>query len=97
MDSRPRASAGLAERLARGGIFVSNTLDEHARVTEAMNDHFGAVVSIGTEDYDNRVLVGGPAGLSGQGSSRSGSRPIRSSRESLPILSFRSVLSRAAG
>jgi len=82
-----------AHRLARellipGGIFVSNTLDEHARVAKAMHEAFEGVVSIETEDYDNRVLVGGSGGLSGIGLRRCvAASPVLA--ESLPILSFR--------
>ena len=77
------------KRLAAGGIFVSNTLDEHARVARAMREVFSSVVSIQIEDYDNRVLVGGGDGL--------GARALRERiavdptlAESLPMLSFRS-------
>jgi spermidine synthase len=77
------------KRLAPGGIFVSNTLDEHARVARAMREVFSSVVSIQIEDYDNRVLVGGSDGL--------GARVLRERvavdpilAESLPMLSFRS-------
>lgn len=76
-------------RLARGGVFVSNTLDEHARVAKAIRSHFPALLSIQTEDYDNHVLVGGGAGLSGTALRRRvADSPIL--RESLEILSFRS-------
>lgn len=51
--------------LAPGGVFVSNTLDEHARVAKSMRAHFEGLVEIETEDYDNRVLVAGVAGLTG--------------------------------
>jgi spermidine synthase len=80
-------------RLARGGILVSNTLDEHAGVARAMRSEFPALVAIETEDYDNRVLVGGGEGLTGAALRRcvAGS-PIL--RESLGILSFRSCSSR---
>jgi SAM-dependent methyltransferase len=77
-------------RLARGGVFVSNTLDEHARVTTAMRSVFDRIVSIGIEDYDNRVLVGGSAGLTARGlRERVAADPVL--RDSLPILSFRSL------
>ncbi|MCR9096567.1 MAG: fused MFS/spermidine synthase [bacterium] len=51
--------------LAPGGVFVSNTLDEHARVAKSMRAHFEGLVAIETEDYDNRVLAAGGPGLSG--------------------------------
>ena len=74
--------------LAPGGLLVSNTLDEHVRVARAMRKGFGAVVSIEVEDYDNRVLVAGRAGLTGAGLRE---RVARSSvlAPSLPILRFR--------
>lgn len=75
-------------RLSRGGIFVSNTLDERARVARAMRGAFPAVVTIETEDYDNRVLVAGSAGLTGRAlRARVAESPIL--RGSLGILKFR--------
>lgn len=89
-DWIPEPAHRLAfERLAHGGVFVSNTLDEHLRVERAMRDRFPAIVSIETEDYDNRVLVGGSEGLTGASLRRRVSEsPILA--ESLEILSFRS-------
>jgi spermidine synthase len=76
------------KRLAPGGIFVSNTLDEHARVARAMHEAFERVVAIETEDYDNRVLVAGGAGLSGLALRRRvAASPVLAG--SLSILSFR--------
>ncbi len=51
--------------LAPGGVFVSNTLDEHARVARSMRARFEGLVAIETEDYDNRVLAAGGPGLTG--------------------------------
>ncbi len=51
--------------LAKGGVFVSNTLDEHARVARSMRERFAGLVAIETEDYDNRVLAAGEAGMTG--------------------------------
>jgi len=77
------------KRLDRGGVFVSNTLDESGQVGRAMRDAFPTVVSIETEEYDNSVLVGGGEALSGRSlRARVAADPIL--RESLPILSFRS-------
>lgn len=74
--------------LAPGGLLVSNTLDEAPRVARAMRAAFSSLVSIGTEDYDNRVLVAGGKGLSGSALRRKvAESPIL--RGSLPILSFR--------
>lgn len=77
------------KRLARGGVFVSNTLDEHNEVARLMRQRFSSVVAIGTEDYDNQVLVGAGSGMTGRALRERVARdPILS--ESLPILSFRS-------
>ena len=77
-----------AALLARGGLFVSNTLDEHARVAAAMRERFARVAEIQVVDYDNRVLVAGEAELSGAALRRAvAGSPIL--RESLSVLSFR--------
>ena len=74
--------------LTRGGLLVSNTLDEHARVAVGMRASFASVVEIQVVDYDNRVLVGGPEGLLGTALRQAvAASPIL--RESLPILAFR--------
>jgi predicted O-methyltransferase YrrM len=77
-----------AARVARGGVLVSNTLEEHGRVERAMAGRFPAVVAIRTEDYDNRVLVGGGAGLDAAAlRARVAAEPLL--RDSLDVLSFR--------
>jgi len=88
-DWIPEPGHSLARaRLARGGVFVSNTLDEHAEVARVMRGAFPALVDIETEDYDNHVLVAGGEGLSGIAlRKRVAESPILS--ESLGILSFR--------
>jgi len=88
-DWIPEPGHALAfARLARGGVFVSNTLDEHGRVAAAMRKRFPALVSIETEDYDNRVLVGGSGELTAASLRQCvAESPIL--RESLAILSFR--------
>ena len=74
--------------LAPGGILVSNTLDEKARITKVMRAQFASVVSIEVEDYDNRVLVAGGPRLSGASlRGRVADSPILA--ESLPIMNFR--------
>jgi spermidine synthase len=74
--------------LARGGLLVSNTLDEHARVAASFRTAFSSVVEIQVVDYDNRVLVAGPEGLTGTALRQVvAASPIL--RESLPILGFR--------
>jgi len=78
-------------RLAKGGVFVSNTLDEYAEVAREMRTAFPALVTIETEDYDNRVLVAGSRGLAGAALRRRvADSPILA--ESLGILSFRTQL-----
>jgi spermidine synthase len=88
-DWIPEPAHRLARRLlARGGVLVSNTLDEHVRVTREMREAFARVASIEVEDYDNRVLVGGPEGLSGANLRRKVlASPILAG--SAPILTFR--------
>lgn len=74
--------------LARGGLLVSNTLDEHARVARAMAEDFARVVEIRVEDYDNRVLVGGGEALSATALRAAvAASPILGG--SLPVLAFR--------
>jgi hypothetical protein len=86
-DPAHRLAAGL---LAPGGVLVSNTLDEHARVARALRARFDALVSISIEDYDNRVLVAAGAGLGGAAlRERVAHSPLLS--ESLGILRFRSL------
>jgi len=88
-DWIPEPGHALARRrLARGGLLVSNTLDEHARVSRALWAHFPAQVSIEVEDYDNRVLIGAAPGLTGMALRERVARdPVL--RDSLPLLSFR--------
>ncbi len=89
-DWIPEPAHRLARaRLARGGVLVSNTLDEHARIARAMRQAFEGVASIEIADYDNRVLVAGGSGLTGAALRRcvAGSRVLAGS---LPILRFRS-------
>jgi SAM-dependent methyltransferase len=62
----PRPAHELAlERLARGGLLVSNTLDEAREVGDSMKDLFPGVLRIQVADYENQVIVGGPGSLSG--------------------------------
>ena len=96
-DWIPAPGHGLARaRLAAGGVFVSNTLDESAEVAREMARAFPALVVIETEDYDNRVLVAGPRDLTGRAlRQRVAESPIL--RESLGILSFRTWPRRQLG
>jgi len=77
-------------RLARGGVFVCNTLDEHRIVAKEMRSAFPSLVAIETEDYDNRVLVAGGAGLTGV-ALRQRVAECQILGESLGILSFRTL------
>lgn len=56
----------MAGRLAPGGLLVTNTLDEWRGVAEAVRVRFPAALLIEVDDYDNRIVVGGPAGLTGR-------------------------------
>ena len=89
-DWIPDPAHGLAfRRLARGGVFVSNTLDEHNDVARGMRERFSNLVAIETEEYDNQVLVGGGSGLTGRAlRARVAADPVLAA--SLPILHFRS-------
>lgn len=53
-----------AQRLAPGGVLVSNALDEAAATTRTLRRLLGAGVSITVEGYDNRIVAAGPAPLS---------------------------------
>jgi len=82
------AHVHATQLLERGGVFVSNTLDEHVRVAAGLRASFAKLVEIQVVDYDNRVLVAGGEGLTGTALRRAvAASPIL--RESLPILSFR--------
>ncbi|MEE8580791.1 MAG: fused MFS/spermidine synthase [Myxococcota bacterium] len=52
-----------ARRVARGGLLVSNALDEARHVRRVLQSLYASVVRIDVEDYDNRIFVGGPATL----------------------------------
>ncbi len=82
--------SSAARHLRRGGLLVANTIDETAGVARTMREHFPGLLCIGVEDYDNRILVGGPRGLSGRAlRSAVAAHPIL--RETLPKLSFRKL------
>ena len=59
--------AAAARRLRRGGILVSNTLDETGAVRRELFRLFAAVLRVDVDGYDNRILVGAPAGSSARG------------------------------
>jgi predicted membrane-bound spermidine synthase len=75
-------------RLARGGLLVSNTLDEANEVMRSMRELFPGVLQIEIEDYENTIIVGGPAGLSASELRRAVARdPVL--KQSVSALSFR--------
>jgi spermidine synthase len=77
-----------ASRLARGGLLVSNALDEAPWVAAALARRFSGLLRIEVEDYDNRVFVGGPASLDARALRRAvASDPVLG--ESVGILAFR--------
>lgn len=71
--------AAAARRLRRGGLLISNALDEAPDVARQMRGLFRSTVRIGIEGYDNQVVVGGPAPLS--------ARALRSAASAHPLLS----------
>jgi spermidine synthase len=88
--------ARAARRVARGGILVSNTIDESAAVAAVMRRLYPATLGIDVDDYDNRIVVGGPAVISG--------RLLRAAVSSHPVLGqakarmrFRSLSGRRLG
>ena len=89
-DWLPRPGLELASRLLRpGGVLASNTLDESASVARAMRELQPATVRIEVDEYDNRIVVGGPEGLTGRHlRQRVCTEPLL--RETLPRLRFRS-------
>lgn len=79
-----------ARRLSKGGILVSNALDEANFVAWSLRDLFPAVVEIGIRDFDNRVFVGGGHGLSARSLRQAATRePCL--RETLCALSLRTI------
>jgi spermidine synthase len=66
-DWLPCPGLGSAsKRLARGGLLVSNTIDESAEVAAEMRRLHSATLAIDIEDYDNRIVVGGPSVINGR-------------------------------
>lgn len=80
--------ADAARRVARGGILVSNTIDETSAVTAEMRRLYPATVGIEIEDFDNRIVVGGPAVINGR-MLRSAVGNDRELAATLPRLRFR--------
>jgi spermidine synthase len=80
--------AAAARRLRRGGLLVVNSLDETGAVVRAMRQRFPALLRIELDEYDNRIVVGGPRGLTGR-ALRSAVAAHPTFRETLPSLRFR--------
>ncbi len=90
-DWLPEPGLPAAARLLhRGGLLVSNAIDEAPDVCRCMRSLFPATVSIGIEGYDNRVFVGGPGPLTARGlRAANAAHPLL--RQTLPQLSFRTA------
>jgi spermidine synthase len=58
--------ARAARCVSRGGILASNTIDETAAVAAEMRRLFPTTLGIDIEEYDNRIVVGGPSVISGR-------------------------------
>jgi spermidine synthase len=61
------ALARLADRLAPGGLLVSNALDEAPVTARVFKRLFPATLGLAVHGYDNRVLVGAHAPLTASG------------------------------
>jgi hypothetical protein len=80
--------AAAARLVRRGGLLVSNALDEAREVARTVRTLFPASVRIAIEDYENAIVVGGPGSLSALGlRAAAAAHPLL--RETLPQLSFR--------
>jgi spermidine synthase len=82
--------AAAARRLLPGGLLVANSIDESPAVARALREQFPQLLQVTLSDYDNRILVGGPRGLSGGGLRAAvAASPVL--REVLPQMSFRAI------
>lgn len=90
-DWIPHPAHDLARaRLRDGGILVSNTIDERARVENALASAFACVLRIDVEDYDNRILVASDAPLDARAlRARVAGCPVLG--ETLPLLRLRAA------
>src|SRR5262245_14180091 len=61
------ALSQIAQRLAPGGLLVSNALDEAPASASEFARIFPVTLCLSIRDYDNRVLVGGPQTLTARG------------------------------
>jgi spermidine synthase len=82
-DWLPRPGLALAaERLQPRGLLVSNTLDEYRSVAAELGRLLPRLVAIDVEEYDNRILVGGPTA----GSHALDARTLRAAVRRDPVL-----------
>ena len=82
----------VRRRLGPGGLLACNCIDEAPEMARALSARFGGLVSIGVEDFDNRVLVAGSRRLSARGLRAALSRdPILGA--TLPRLELRTLAS----
>lgn len=90
-DWLPEPGLALAaRRVARGGILASNALDEAPAVERALRGLFPGRLRVEVAGYDNRIVVGGGAGLSARElRRRARAEPLLS--HALPRLSFRTL------
>jgi spermidine synthase len=87
----PHPGHDLARRrLSAGGVLVANTLDEAPFVARTLADAHSAVVELRIEGFDNRVLVGAPAGLTARGLRRA-IAAADELRATLPVLRLRTL------
>ncbi len=80
----PRA----AQRVAPGGLLVSNALDEAPQVAACLGRLYPGRLSISVRGFDNRILVGGPSGLEAR-TLRRRAQDHPEQPESLGVLAFR--------
>ena len=90
-DWLPEPGLALAaRRVAPGGILVSNALDEAPAVERVLGCLFPARLRVEVAGYDNRIVVGGAAGLSGRElRRRARAEPLLA--HARPRLSFRTL------
>ncbi|HEY5656538.1 MAG TPA: methyltransferase domain-containing protein [Myxococcota bacterium] len=82
--------ARAARRLRRGGVLVSNAIDEAPAVARTMRRLFPATLCIDIAEYDNRIVVGGPGVVSGRAlRAAAAAHPVL--RATLGSLSFRTL------
>lgn len=77
-----------ATRVARGGLLVSNTIQEGAAVMRTVGSLFGGGVAIGVDGYHNRIVAGGAQLVSGR-ALRAAIAASDVLRETLPRLQLR--------